>query len=355
VKEKLILHIIPPIIAVVASFVVGGIFIFAVGQSPFHIYGIMFSGALGSAYGWGQIIFKMTPLIFTGLAVAFAFRGGLFNIGAEGQLYIGAMLTTIAGYYLRSLPGVILVPLCVLAGFIGGAIWASLPAILKARLGVHEVINTIMMNFIAYALVNYFLVNHFSVPETVHTPEISPNAYLPRLSLIIPAFASSPANFSFLLALVALYLFWYIIFKTKLGYEIRAVGLNKDASRYAGISVPRITFLALSIAGGFAGLVGTNFVMGYKHYFEEGFSLGVGFMGIAVALLGQNHPAGILLASFLFGVLSHGGLVINTYIPKELVDILQAIVIIFMVVFDTVLRDLITAKRKRLARGDGVS
>ena len=348
IKNKLLLNLGVPIIAILLSFIAGGIFILAIGENPFTIYWIMFSQAMGTSYGWGQIIFKMTPLIFTGLAVAFAFRAGLFNIGAEGQLYIGAMMTTIAGYLFHSLPAPLLIPICLLAGFVGGGIWAAIPGVLKAKLGVHEVINTIMMNFIAMALVNYILMTHFSVPETVHTPKIGIGAHLPRLSVIIPSLKASPANFSFFIALIAAFLCWFIIFKTRFGYEIRASGSNPKASRFAGISVPWVTFWTFTISGGLAGLVGTNFVMGYKHYFEEGFSTGVGFMGIAVALLGQNHPTGVILAAFLFGVLAHGGLIINVHIPKELVDILQAIVIIFMVVVSSILKSILVARRKRL-------
>ncbi len=353
-KDKLLLHVGVPAVAILLSFVAGGIFILAIGENPFRIYFIMFSEAMGTSYGWGQIIFKMTPLIFTGLAVAFAFRAGLFNIGAEGQLYVGAMMTAVAGYLFRSLPPFFLIPICILAGALGGGVWASIPAVLKARLGVHEVINTIMMNFIAMALVNYILMAHFAVPETVHTPKIGVGGHLPRLSVIVPALRASPANFSFLIALLMALLVWFIIFKTRFGYEIRACGFNPTASRFAGISVPWTTFWTFLISGALAGLVGTNFVMGYKHYFEEGFASGIGFMGIAVALLGQNHPLGVILAASLFGILAHGGLVINAYIPKELIDILQAIVIIFMVALSSILKSILVARRKRLLAKTGV-
>ncbi len=352
-SEKLLLNITAPFIAVLLSLVVGGLFILVVGENPLFIYSIMFKETFSTGYGIGQLLFKMTPLIFTGLSVAFAFKAGLFNIGAEGQLCVGAMAIAVVGYYFSPLDKAILVPLCLLSGFIAGALWASIPAALKSLLGVHEVINTIMMNFIAYGILNYFLVNFFNVPETVHTPELSINARLPRLSIIFPQLASSPANTSFFISILCLIIFWFIISRTKFGYEIRAVGYNPVAAGVAGINVKWIRFIALTLSGGISGLVGSNFVMGYKYYYEEGFSLGIGFMGIAVALLGRNDPIGIFLSSLLFGFFSYGGLVVNRYIPKELVDILQAIVIIFVVLLSAIFKEIIISIRKRkLGRWD---
>lgn len=346
-KREKLLEILSPVLAVIAAFLVGGIFILIIGQNPFFIYGKLFSGTLGNPYGIAQVLFKATPLIFTGLAVAFAFRAGLFNIGAEGQLYIGAFLTAYLGFTLVNLPGFILIPLCISGGMIGGALWAGIPGILKAKRGAHEVITTIMMNFIALALTNYLVARHFHAPEAVHTQAIALSARIPRLSTVFSWFSGSPLNYSIFLALLACFIIYYILWKTSLGYELRAVGLNPFAAEYGGINIAKSTILAMALSGALAGLVGVNYVMGYKYYFEQGFSGGVGFMGIAVALLGRNNPIGVILAALLFGLLSFGGLIINAYVPKELVDILQAIVIIFVIASSRPFREYLMRLKKR--------
>ncbi|MDI6782829.1 MAG: ABC transporter permease [bacterium] len=335
--------ILVPIIAVIFSLIVGGFFILAIGQNPIQVYRLLFEGTFGTIsainwYGIGQVLFNATPLIFTGLAVAFAFRAGLFNIGAEGQLYIGAFLTALAGTMAPYLPAILLIPLCIFAGIIGGGFWGFIPGVLKARLGVHEVINTIMLNFIAVAVVAFFGEYYFYLPETVHTAEIAPNAVLSRLLQWLPVFRGSLVNMSLFIAFLSALVVYIILTKTRFGYELRAVGLSPSAAEYAGINVPRITTIAMFISGGLAGLVGTNFVLGYKHFFEDGFSSGVGFMGIAVALLGRNQPIGIIAAGLLFGALSHGGLVINTIVPKELIEVLQGIIIISVVLSSQIFR-----------------
>ena len=325
-----------PLVAVVLALVVGAGFIFAVGKDPFAVYAHMASGVFGNAYGIGQVLFRATPLIFTGLAVALAFRAGLFNIGAEGQLVIGAFAAGIVGAAGRALPGVILMPLTLLSGMAAAALWALPPALLKARLGAHEVINTIMMNFIALALVQYL--GHFAfVPATVHTAEIGAGAKIARFESFLPVFRGSPLNLSLVLALVAAVFVGWLLWRTKFGYELRAVGLSPTAAEYAGIDVPRTWTIALCLSGALAGLVGANFVQGYKGYFESGFSAGIGFLGIAVALLGRNHPVGVVIAAVFFAALGYGGLVINAEVPKELVEILQAIVILFAITLHVVI------------------
>ncbi len=330
-----------PLLAVVLSFAVGAVFIVIVGQNPLAVYSILFSQTLGSSYGIGQLLFKTTPLIFTGLSVAICFRAGLFNIGAEGQLQVGAFLTALVGIYTLRVPSFIEVPLLILAGMVGGGIWGFIPGYLKAKVGAHEVINTIMLNFIALALVSYFVTNVFNVPATVHTPPISPNGKLPRFDSFLPAFGGSPVNVSIFVALAAAIFVWYYVDRTRYGYELRVVGLNPKAAEYGGISVSKNIILSMTLGGAIAGLVGTNFVMGYKYYFEEGFSSGIGFMGIAVALLGLNNPFGVILAALLFGMLDYGGLVINTMVPKEIVSILQAIVIIFVICSNKIFRRIV--------------
>ncbi len=326
-----------PALALILSFVIGGIFILIIGNNPVEIYSKLLSETLGNFYGIGQVLFKATPLMFTGLSAAIAFRAGIFNIGAEGQLTLGSLLTAIVGASFPNVPSVLLIPLCLLAGFAGGSIWGAIPGILKARFGAHEVINTIMMNFIAAALVSYVVNNIYGVPATIHTHQIAPHAEVIRLDALSNVFHGSPVNISLLLAIISCILVYILLWKTRLGYELRVMGLSQSAAEYAGIHVGNRIITVMAIAGGIAGLVGSNFVLGYKHYFELGFSEGVGFIGIAVALLGKNNPFGVILASLLFGVLEYGGLTINTIVPKELMNILQAIVIIFVIVFTKIL------------------
>ncbi len=343
-----------PLFAVVLSFAVGAIFIVMVGKNPFEVYSILFSQTLGSTYGIGQLLFKTTPLIFAGLSVALCFRAGLFNIGAEGQLQIGAFLTALVGMKTFGVPFYLEIPLLMLAGMVGGGLWGFIPGYLKAKTGAHEVINTIMLNFIATALVSYFVTNLYNVPATVHTPPISPAGRLPRFDAFVSGFQGSPVNFSIFVALIAALFVWYYVDRTRYGYELRVVGLNSKAAEYGGISVSKNIILSMTIGGAIAGLVGTNFVMGYKYYFEEGFSTGTGFMGIAVALLGNNNPFGVILAALLFGMLEYGGLVINTMVPKELVSILQAIVIIFVISSNKIFRKILTnfLKKRTLSIND---
>ena len=335
--KKYLRSAVGPLAAIIISLLIGALFISIVGKNPVEVYLRLFGGTLGNSYGIGQVLFKSTPLIFTGLAVAFAFKAGLFNIGAEGQVIIGAFCSALIGFTFISLPAVILLPLSILAGFIGGAFWGGIAGYLKARYGSHEVINTIMLNFVAAALVSYFVNEVFNVQATVHTPEISPSAYIARFDSITGLFKGSPFNFSFLIALLVCGVFYTIISKTKYGYDVTTLGLNKHAAEYAKMKINWLTFSSMAISGGLAGLGGINFVNGYKHYFELGFSEGVGYIGIAVALIAKNNPVGVVLVSVFFGILEYGGLTVNTIVPKELVTMLQAIVIFFVIIISKIL------------------
>lgn len=317
-------------IAVVLALAVGAIFIAAVGSDPLTVYALMLRECLGTGYGLGQTLAKSTPLIFTGLAVALGFRAGLFNIGVEGQLYLGGFAAAIAGAALAGWPAPLLLPIALLAAIGAGAVWAAVPGFLKARFGSHEVINTIMMNFIAFAWVA-FLGRSVFQPATVRTAEIGAGAVLPRLDVWFTALRGAPANLALAIGLVAAVLVHVLLFRTRLGYEVRAVGLNPGAAEFGGISIGRIQILAMALSGALAGLGGTSFVLGHKHWFEQGFSGGAGFLGIAVALIGRNHPAGVIVAALFFGMLSYGGLVIAQHVPRELVDMLQALVILFAI------------------------
>lgn len=361
-----ILEKITPLIAVIFALLVGAIVIKLIGEDPIFVYKTLFSNAIGNRDGWGNVLFRATPLIFTGLTVAFAFRCGLFNIGGEGQMYIGSFLATWVGFTFANLPALLLIPLCILSAATGGALWAAVPGILKAKTGVHEVIVTIMMNWIASSL-TFFLVLKFKAPPTAamitagvkqmipHTNEIAEAARLPRLYTIFkflnidfPSY--NQINISFFIAIGAAILAYYILWKTNLGYEIRAVGYSPLAAEYGGISVGKNIILAMMISGAFAGLVATNEVMGFKYRWRQELFTGLGFNGIAVALLGKNHPFGVVLSAILFGILNYGGAIVNIYtagrIPRELIMVLQAVIVIFVVISDEVVKRIIRQRRK---------
>jgi simple sugar transport system permease protein len=319
-----------PLLAVALALAAGAVFVLAIGEDPLSIYALMLRESLGTGYGIGQTLFKATPLIFTGLAVALGFRAGLFNIGVEGQLYLGGFAAALVGYGLDGWPALVALPVALLAAAAAGALWGGIPGVLRWRFGTHEVINTIMLNFIAFALVSYAGRGIFE-HATVRTAEMPPGTWLERLGAFLPALHGSPANLSLALALLLAVAVGVLVFRTRLGFELRAVGFNPPAAQYGGVSVGRAQAVAMALSGAVAGLGGSNFVLGYKHYFELGFSGGAGFIGIAVALLGRNHPLGVVVAALFFGALSYGGLVINQRVPKELVEVLQALVILFAI------------------------
>jgi len=345
-----------PLVAVAAAFVVGGVFVLLIGDDPIETYRLLIGSALWWPDGIGYTLFLATPLIFTGLAVSVAFRAGLLNIGAEGQLYVAAFATAWTGIVFGHLPAAVLVPLCCVAAVGAGAIWGAIPGLLKARFGSHEVINTIMMNFIAVALASYFTQYHYRVPgdAIMQTAPISANAYLPRLGQAMPGFPERiPLNASFVLALLACGAVYVFLWRTKWGYELRAMGSNPTAAEYGGISVRRQIVLAMAISGGLAGMVGINEVLGYRHRYYDGFSDNYGFTGIAVALLGRNHPVGVILAALLFAILTRGGIPVDAFtqhVTKDIVQILQATIILF-VAAEAFFRTPLTRLREGLRRG----
>jgi len=320
--------VLPPLVALVVALVAGDLLIMAYGQAPGVVWRALLEGTWGNSYGFGQVLYKATTLACTGLAVAVGLRAGLFNIGAEGQLAAGGFGAGLVGLMLPAgTPALIAVPLCVLAALAAGGAVGSVPGILRARFGAHEVIVTIMLNFIVLALLNYFVSAKLHVPETLHTPEIHAGA-VARLSGTFDAFHGSAANWTIVIVLLAAAFVWGFLFRTRAGYELRAVGLQSDAAEYAGIRAGRVWFSAMAMSGALAGLGGINFVLGYKNYYEDGFTGGAGFLGIAVALIGRNNPVGVLLAALFFATLSQGGLAINAMVPKQMVEVLQGIVIL---------------------------
>jgi len=349
---KILREVLWPLIAVLAAFAVGSIIVLLIGDNPLVAFYHMIGNSFGSLNDLGYTLFIATPLIFTGLAVAVAFRCGLLNIGAEGQLYVAAFATAWVGikfggtvvdifgkqedWSWTTLPPFVLVPLCMLTAIVAGALWGAIPGILKARFGSHEVINTIMLNFIAVALVSYFTQYYYKIPgdPIMQTAEIGPGAHIPRISQYIhgmPEFV--PLSAAFLIAILMCVLVYVFLWKTKWGYELRAVGENPSAAEYGGISPKKQIIIAMTISGGLAGMVAIGEVLGYRYRYYDGFSDGWGFLGIAVALLGRNHPLGIIIAAIFFAVLKRGEIFVDIetrFVSKDLVEVLQAIIIIFV-------------------------
>ena len=327
-KESLEEALFPSAVALAVALVVGDILILIFGQSPAAVFKLLLEGTWGNAYGLGQVLYKATTLIFTGLAVAVGVRASLFNIAAESQLAAGGFAAAMVGLLLPTgLSPVIAVPICMIAAAAAGGLLGAVPGALKAHFGAHEVIVTIMLNFIVLALLSYLVAVHFHVPESLHTEELRAGA-VPRLAAASRYFAGSAANFTIVIALLAAAAVWVFLFRTRGGYELRAVGLQPDAAEYGGVKVKNVMVRTFVISGGLAGLGGINYVLGYKHYYEEGFATGAGFLGIAVALVGRSHPVGVVLSALLFATLSQGGLAVNALVPKQMIEVLQAVVII---------------------------
>lgn len=276
-----------------------------------------------------ESLVQATPYIFGGLAVAFGFRVGLFNIGAEGQIFAGAMASVWAGYTFNGLPAILHIPLALLFGMAGGALWGFIPGWLKAKTGAHEVINTIMMNYIAFRLTDYMLRGPLKDPNefTPKSPWIADSAKLIR-------FFQNPIRFhiGFFIALGIAYLVYWVLFKTTWGFELRTVGSNPNAAKYAGMNNVVATIVAMSVSGGLAGLAGANEVLGINHRLLPAFSSGYGFDSIALALLGKNHPLGVVLSALLFGFLRNGArqMQLRAGIPIDIISILQALILAFI-------------------------
>ncbi len=324
-------------------------------ENPLTVYDAIFTAALKDRDGWGNVLYRATPLMLTGLAVALAFQCGLFNIGGEGQMVMGGFAITWIGFTFVKLPAFLLIPLCIIGGALVGGIWGGIPGYLKARRGVHEVVTTIMLNWIAVAFTQYLTMAYKPKESWIpHTFEIAKSAQLSRLAhylnpLGIDFPKSNLVNTAFFLSILAVIFAAYLLKRTKLGYEIRSVGFNPTAAECAGINVAKNTVLAMAISGAMAGLAGVNQVMGYKHRFRYGVFEGMGFDGIGVAFIGRNSPIGVVLAALLFGVLDHGGLAIDvsTRVPREIILVLKAVILIFVVVSGEITKRLIKIMQKR--------
>ncbi len=330
-----------PLFSILTALLVSSLIILLAGKDPVMIFHKMFQATFASAYGSGQVLFRMTTLILVALAVALPFQVRLFNIGAEGQLLMGAFAAAMTGAVLPAwIPPPAAIILCIISAMVAGASWALLAGVLKVRFGVNEVIGTIMLNFIAQGITGYLLTWHFAVPSTVHTTPINDAATIPAFGTLTGWFTNSPANLSTLLAIGVALLFSMLIFHSRFGYEMRAVGLQPEAARYGGINAGMHALTAMGIGGAAAGLGAANIVLGYRHSFEAGMTGGIGFTGIAVALLAGAHPLWILLSALFFGVLDYGGLTINAWIPKDIFMIIEAITILLVIAFSALGRRL---------------
>lgn len=320
-------RIVSQALAILVAFFVGAIVLLITGYSPVEAYAVMITGAFGDVFGIGQTLTQATPIIFTALAFLFASKGGLFNIGAEGQLLIGGFMAALVGISFDGLPVFIHLPMALLAGFLAGGVWGLIPAILKAKLGAHEVITTMMFSYVALYVTGYMVNYPYKAPGWVaQTVPVAPSAELPRI------LQPTQLSVSIILATALVAVTYYVLFRTTFGYEVRAIGLNPAAAESNGINVKRGMVLALFISGAMAGLGGAGEVLGVHRRFIDGFSPGYGWDGLAVALVGGLNPVGALLAAVLFGALRSGGMVMTrvTHVPLDIISILQALVILFV-------------------------
>jgi len=332
------LLLLPAVSLLVALAAAGGV-VALVGQDPLIVLQVLLQGAFGSARGFSYTLYYATTFVFTGLAVAVAFHGGLFNIGGEGQAILGGMGTAlVALWWSAFLPAWLMLPLMLLSGALFGLVWAAVPAYLQAYRGSHVVITTIMFNFIASSLLVYLLVNHLR-PQgsmSVESAAFADSAKLPgvhqALAWLGVAWPASPLNLSVLLALLAALGVYLFLWRTQAGYRLRAVGSSPAAAQYAGIHARHQVLMAMSISGALAGLVGMNEIAGVSGRLLLEFVSGAGFTGIAVALMGRNHPLGIVLASLLFGALFQGGAEVAFEVPgfsRDMVVMLQGFIVLF--------------------------
>ncbi|WP_227764913.1 ABC transporter permease [Zhaonella formicivorans] len=342
-ENKSVFGIFAPFIAVVLALLVGALIIAMAGASPLYAYQWLLYGAFGSLNSFSETLIKTTPLLISGLGLAIAFRSNMISIGAEGQIIMGGLFATLAGLYITGLPAVVMIPLLIIAGFIGGAIWGAIPGLLKAKLGVSEIINTIMLNYIALYFVNYLLDIPLREPPGYfpQSAQIVKEAWLP---VILPG---TRLHAGFLLGLLLVVAYYFLMFRLPLGYKIRAVGLNPHAARYGGINVERNMVIAMALSGGLAGIAGMSEIAGVQHRLLGAFSSGYGFDAIAVALLGKLHPLGVLASALFFGALRVGANSMQraAQVPASVVYVIQGLVVIF-VLTDTFLQKHMVSWRK---------
>ena len=316
-----------PLLAVILALIIGAVILQISGANPLEAYAALLKGAFGSMKNFGRTLEKATPLIFSGLAVAFAFKAGLFNIGAQGQLLLGALVSAVIGFGVKGLPPVIHIPLALIGGGLAGALYGAIPGILKSYTGAHEVITTIMLNYIAINLTDYLADGPLkdTTPGNVvaKTPAILDSAKIPAIEGI---------PIGFILAIIVAIIIWWVLWRTTLGFEIRTVGLNPSAARYAGMKVTVTIVLTMVISGFLAGMGGSVETLGIVGRYQPGFNTGLGFDGITIALLGKTHPLGVIPAALLVGAMKAGAsqMQFSAGVAKEITDVIQALMLFFV-------------------------
>jgi general nucleoside transport system permease protein len=339
-----------PVIAVILALFVGIFLLLALGANPFDAYYALFNGALGNVSGITQAVTKATPLLLVGVGICIAFRGGVINIGGEGQIIVGAIVTTALSLALRTWPGWLLLPLSLLGGALAGAVWGGIAGFLKARLNVNEILSTVMLNQIALQLMNFLLRGPMLDPKQIAAgTNIPQSEALPEQVWLLRLVPRTLLHSGVILAVILAILVYLLLWRTTIGYRIRAVGLNPAASRYAGIPVAGYLTLSLVLSGAFAGLAGAVEVTGVHHRMLEGLSGGYGFSGIVAALFGKLHPLGAIPASFLFGALLVGAdkMQRTVQVPNALIVVLNGLVVLFVVASE------IYSRRRSRRRADG--
>ncbi len=341
-SQPFLLPILSPLIAIAAALMVGAGLIIIAGKSPIAAYGALFQEAIANYYGFSNTLTKTTPLLLTSLGVLVALKAGQFNIGGEGQIYMGGLGSALVGLYVKNLPLVIHLPLALLAGFLFGAIWGLIPGYLKAVRGVNEVITTLLLNYIAQYFISYLVQGPMIAPgaPSPFSPKLPESAQLPT---ILP---QTQTHAGILIALIAAGIVWLVFARSPLGYQIEAVGQNPTAARYAGMSVERTIMLVLALAGGLAGLAGGSEVMGLKYRLFENFSGGYGFDAIAIAFLSRGSIPGVVFTSLFFGALRSGANVMqrSADVPVTIVYAIQGLTVLFIAI------SLALEGKKRLAR-----
>jgi len=343
-----------PLLNVVLAFLVGGLIVLAVGQNPLQAVGIMLYGAFGYGSGFGYTLYYTTDFVFAGLAVSLAYHAGLFNIGPEGQAYVAGLGVILVGLAFNGMHWALVFPLMIVCGALFGAAWAFIPGYLQAKRGSHIVITTILFNFIAVSLMGY-IITRILKPAGVNSDESAPldaMTRVPQLRTFIELFKNSPVNLTFILAIIALVAVYWLVWRTKFGYALRALGHNPVAAAYAGISNQKMIMIVMAISGALAAMVAVNNVGGVQGRLILNFVNGAGFVGIAVAFMGRAHPIGVGLSALLFGMLYQGGQELAFQMPgitREMIVTIQALVILFTGAMGDMLR---TPLARILARPD---